>query len=135
MTAFRFRLARPTAPSPAGAPNLLPPAMNLAAQTRLASRPVRGVALLAVLSLAFALAACDRDADPAETASVKPPPDPMVVQVTAQMDERFKVAKLATAEIAAVQEVTGRIEASERRVSRIGAAVTGRVTDARELMR
>ena len=79
------------------------------------------------LCLALSLAACDRDEPPA--AAVKPPPDPLLVQVSPQMAANFKVAPLARAEVSPVQEITGRVEASERRISRIGAGVTGRVTE------
>ena len=79
-------------------------------------------------AVALAIAGCDRD-DETPQAAVKPPPDPLLVQVSPQMAAAFRVAPLASAEIVPVQEITGRIEASERRVSRIGSAVTGRVTD------
>jgi cobalt-zinc-cadmium efflux system membrane fusion protein len=92
-----------------------------------ARRPFPSAAAVLALLLALSLAACDRDEAP--PAVVKPPPDPLLVQVPPQMAGSFRTAPLARAEIATVQEVTGRIEASERRVSRIGSAVTGRVTD------
>ena len=95
----------------------------------LSPEPLRRRAATALaLCLALALAACDRPDEPPQ-AAVKSPPDPLVVQVSAQMAGRFQVAPLATAEVASVQEITGRIEPDERRVSRIGSGVTGRVTD------
>ena len=45
------------------------------------------------------------------------------------MATNFKTAAVTQAEVASVQEVAGRIEANERKVTRIGAAVTGRVTE------
>lgn len=45
------------------------------------------------------------------------------------MAHRFKSAPVELRELTTVQEVAGRIEANERKVTRIGAAVTGRVTD------
>lgn len=75
-----------------------------------------------------ALAACGKKEEPA-SAAAKPPEDPLVVNVPAAMAPNFKTGKLASAEISPVQEITGRIDASEHRVSRIGSAVTGRVTE------
>jgi cobalt-zinc-cadmium efflux system membrane fusion protein len=45
------------------------------------------------------------------------------------MASRFKVADAAMSSIVPIQEVPGRIEANERQVTRIGASVTGRVTE------
>jgi cobalt-zinc-cadmium efflux system membrane fusion protein len=53
----------------------------------------------------------------------------MEVVVSAEMASNFKTAAVTQAEVASVQEVAGRIEANERKVTRIGAAVTGRVTE------
>ncbi|MDD2547434.1 MAG: efflux RND transporter periplasmic adaptor subunit [Burkholderiaceae bacterium] len=55
--------------------------------------------------------------------------DPLDVVVPPAMADNFKVAPLAQADIATYQEIAGRIEANERKVTRIGASVTGRVTD------
>lgn len=54
--------------------------------------------------------------------------DAMDVSVKPDMAANFKVAKVAREQVALVQEVSGRIEANERQVTRIGAGVTGRVT-------
>jgi len=53
----------------------------------------------------------------------------MEVHVTAEMAPNFAVKPVAQAQIALLQEVSGRIEANERQVTRIGAAATGRVTE------
>ena len=55
--------------------------------------------------------------------------DPLVVRIEPEMAARFEVAGVQQAEIVPVQEVPGRIEANERLVTRIGASVTGRVTE------
>ncbi|WP_295856772.1 efflux RND transporter periplasmic adaptor subunit [uncultured Xylophilus sp.] len=81
-----------------------------------------------VLCALLALQACGKKQEPA-AAEVTPPPDPLVVQVKPEMASNFKVAPLKMADIATVQEVAGRVEANERLVSRIGASVTGRVTE------
>ena len=59
----------------------------------------------------------------------KPAVDPMRVEVKAAMAEGFKVEAVKTVEITTIQEISGRIDTNERLVTRIGAAVTGRVTD------
>ena len=79
------------------------------------------------LCLAGALAACGKKEEPA--VAVEAPSDPLMVTVPPAMAANFKTGKLGSTDIAQVQEITGRIDASEHRVSRIGAAVTGRVTE------
>ncbi len=64
---------------------------------------------------------------PASAASA-PAADPNVVRVQASMAHHFKVGEVPLAEIATVQEVVGRIDANEKLVTRIGAGVTGRIT-------
>lgn len=64
-------------------------------------------------------------ADPSAAAA----DDPMLVSVKPEMLDRFKSQAVTLHELAAVQEVAGRIEANEQKVTRIGAAVTGRVVD------
>ncbi len=54
--------------------------------------------------------------------------DPMTVTVRPAMADTFELQTLTMAEITATQSVPGRVEANERLVTRIGAAVTGRVT-------
>lgn len=55
--------------------------------------------------------------------------DALRVSVRPEMLERFKSVPVREHELASVQEVSGRIEANEQKVTRIGAAVTGRVTE------
>ncbi len=55
--------------------------------------------------------------------------DPMAVTTTAEMASSFKVEALKNAELTLSQEISGRIDTNERLLTRIGAAVTGRVTD------
>ncbi|MFD0668837.1 efflux RND transporter periplasmic adaptor subunit [Ramlibacter sp. MAHUQ-53] len=99
---------------------------------RVTPRPALPAAF--AVALALALAACSRPgADPSAAQAAASAPakaaDPMSVRITPAMAAHFKVAPAAVAEIAAVQEVTGRIDANEQRVTRIGAAVTGRITE------
>ena len=69
-------------------------------------------------SVAAAPAGSGSNADDALRVSVKP-----------EMLERFKSVPVSEHELASIQEVSGRIEANEQKVTRIGAAVTGRVTE------
>ena len=91
--------------------------------------------LAVALALAglLTLTACGKDeksaAAPAAAAQAQTEPDPMEVVVSAAMAGNFKTASVALSDLAAVQEIAGRIEANERQVTRIGAAVTGRVTE------
>lgn len=98
------------------------------------SRPVSLVAALALAGLiSLTLTACGKDeqssASPAAAASAQADLDPMEVVVSAAMASNFKTAAVVLSEVASVQEISGRIEANERKVVRIGAAVTGRVTE------
>lgn len=54
--------------------------------------------------------------------------DPMVVRIRQDMAGHFKTADVPLADIAITQEVVGRIDANEKQVTRIGAGVTGRIT-------
>lgn len=81
--------------------------------------------------MSLTLTACGKDdkaAAPTAEQS-KPALDPMEVVVPAEMAGSFKTAPVAQAEVASQQDVAGRIEANERKVTRIGAVVTGRVTE------
>ena len=55
--------------------------------------------------------------------------DPMEVSVRPEMSTYFKVGKVTQVDVAQTVEAAGRIEADARRVARIGAAVSGRVTE------
>lgn len=86
------------------------------------------------LTVSLCLAACSGERNGAEStaqsasAASAPAADPMEVAVKPDMSANFKVAKVVREPIAMIQEVSGRIEANERQVTRIGAGVTGRVT-------
>lgn len=101
------------------------------------SRTARPVSLVLALALAglttLTLTACGKGeqqaAAPVATADAKVDLDPMEVIVSADMASNFKTAAVMQAEVASVREIAGRIEANERKVTRIGAVVTGRVTE------
>lgn len=115
-------------------------------------RPGRMAVTLTVVALAAAsslLAACGEgkpkqaaapaapaaSASPAASAaasaagSAATADDAMVVVVRPEMLDRFRAVPVDFLELASAQEVAGRIEANEQKVTRIGAAVTGRVTE------
>jgi len=90
---------------------------------------------IAALASVLALAGCgDKPADKAPAAAASAASDaaattdPMEVVIQAAMADRFKIDKVARHAVASTLEVSGRIEANERQVTRIGAGVTGRVT-------
>ena len=93
----------------------------------------------AALLLSIGLAGCGADAtrgnatsQAATAASAASAPrgaaDPMLVRIRPDMAGHFKTAEVLLADIAVTQEVVGRIDANEKQVTRIGAAVTGRIT-------
>ena len=55
--------------------------------------------------------------------------DPTIVVIKPEMASQFKVSKLQLQEFTPWLEISGRIEANDRLVTRIGASVTGRVTE------
>lgn len=74
------------------------------------------------------LAACgDKASAPTPAATAEA--DPLSVVIKPEMANQFKVSKLEMQEITPWLEISGRIEANDRLVTRIGASVTGRVTE------
>lgn len=70
-------------------------------------------------------------ATPAQATASAPHPaaDPLLVDIKPAMAAQFRVAPLQAQEVSTVQEIAGRIDTNERLLTRIGAAVTGRVTE------
>ncbi len=97
------------------------------------SLSVTAVRWLAPAVAALLLAACGKDGSsntaqaPAAAASAAAA-DPNLVRIQPAMSHHFKVGEVQLADIATVQEVVGRIDANEKLVTRIGAGVTGRIT-------
>jgi cobalt-zinc-cadmium efflux system membrane fusion protein len=91
--------------------------------------PLQRVMLsLLIGSSAALLIACGEKKAPAPAAS-KTAANPMDVRLPPEMVSQFKLSKLEVQEITPWVEVAGRIEANDRLVTRIGASVTGRVTE------
>lgn len=87
----------------------------------------RSASVALTLLAAVILLGCSPDRTPANTPDAKP--DPNQVTVTAEMARNFKTQPLEIMTLDTVQEITGRIEANDLLVTRIGASVTGRVTE------
>lgn len=84
-------------------------------------------ALLAALLAATVLAGCGKGQD--KGGAAEPAADPDLVVVSAEMARNFQVAPLALQMISTERDLPGRIDANEQLVTRIGASVTGRVTE------
>jgi cobalt-zinc-cadmium efflux system membrane fusion protein len=82
--------------------------------------------LLCGLTLVITLPACSSKK---ESPPVKAVVDPNVVELTPQLQQQIKVEKIAKYEIREVLRIPGSVEVDEQRVARIGASVTGRITD------
>jgi len=85
--------------------------------------------LLTTVVSALLLAGCDKQSAPVAAEAGKPAGDPLQIQVEPSMASRFTVGEARMSNLVPIQEVPGRIEANERQVTRIGASVTGRVTE------
>lgn len=103
-------------------------------------------ALIALLAVAFAATGCGdktpRQADPAAAKSSAPAAsaasataasaraaDPMEAVLRPGMESYIRVGKVQRAEVAQPIDAVGRVEVDPRLVARIGAAVSGRVTE------
>jgi membrane fusion protein, heavy metal efflux system len=75
------------------------------------------------------MSACGDKAPTPSPAAAAADADPLSVLIKPEMSAQFKVSKLEKQEITPWLEISGRIEANDRSVTRIGAAVTGRITE------
>ncbi|WP_230346411.1 efflux RND transporter periplasmic adaptor subunit [Methylobacillus methanolivorans] len=80
-----------------------------------------------LLVLAMMLAACKPADTPDE--AVSEPQDPNVVELSPLLQSQVKLAPAGKADIREVLRVPGSIQVDDQRVARIGASVTGRITD------
>ena len=84
---------------------------------------------LAVAMVTLVLSACRPSVSPSAQPTSPVPTDPALIQLDTEMDKRFRVETVTMSDLVEFQHVPGRVEANERMVTRIGAAVTGRVTE------
>jgi cobalt-zinc-cadmium efflux system membrane fusion protein len=79
----------------------------------------------------FFLMACSKTpaVETKAAAPTQPIADPMAIAISAEMAVNFKIEPLQNVELTLNQDISGRIDTNERLLTRIGAAVTGRVTD------
>ena len=98
------------------------------------SRTLRRTPLAAAMAVSLLLAACGQKSDAPKAAGPQAEASAaaeaaLQVRIDPAMAGRFQVAPVAMADLVPFKEVAGRIEANERLVTRIGASVTGRVTE------
>lgn len=74
------------------------------------------------------LAACENESAPVAAA---PPTDPMLLAAPESLKDQLRIAPVATAAISEMVRVAGKIDFDEQHLARIGATVTGRVTELR----
>jgi len=92
-----------------------------------AHRPTRlaGLCLAAFMTMTLALlAACGKEDKPVATAPV----DPMLVSAPESLQAQLKLAPVGSVPVSETLRVAGRLDFDEQRIARIGATVTGRVT-------
>lgn len=79
------------------------------------------------VTLMLALAACGKSEPAIEAA--QQPVDPNQVELSAQLQSQIKTFQVAESDIREVLRIPGSIHVDEQRVARMGAPVTGRITD------
>ncbi|MCG2576125.1 efflux RND transporter periplasmic adaptor subunit [Dechloromonas sp. XY25] len=82
--------------------------------------------ILVLIMAAALLAACNKESDKAAVQQVQ---DPMTVAPSAELLAQLKLAEVIRQPVAETLRVAGRIDFDEQRLARIGATITGRVTD------
>lgn len=87
--------------------------------------PSRALSAALTLAAALVLGGCKDKPEPAPVAKA----DPNLIVPAAPLAARLSVAPVEDAEFRDVLRVSGRVEADESRLARIGASVTGRITD------
>ena len=79
-----------------------------------------------IIFLGFSLVACKPSA---EAPKEKKAEDPNLVQLSTALQEKVQLVKVGQAEIREVLHIPGSIQVDEQRVARIGAPVTGRISE------
>lgn len=81
-----------------------------------------------MMFVAISLAACDKK-EATNDSPVKVLADPNLVKTTPELEQRLKLVRVTNVEMRETIRIPGSISVDEQRVARIGAAVTGRITD------
>jgi cobalt-zinc-cadmium efflux system membrane fusion protein len=87
------------------------------------------IPIAAAVVVALAVAACG-DRQPAATATA-PPSDPDTIVVAPELAAQLRLAAVGKVEVRETLRVASQVKVDEERVTRIGAPVTGRVTEIR----
>lgn len=87
---------------------------------------MRYLRLFAYVVFVFALSACQKAE---KTPVAEAEKDPNVVELNVALKERVRLVKVGESEIREELRIPGSIQVSEQRIARIGAPVTGRITD------
>ena len=93
------------------------------------SFPLQRTVLSMLLGTSVLMLSACGDKAPQKPAAASAEADPLSVVIKPEMADQFKVSPVQMQEITPWLEISGRIEANDRSVTRIGAAVTGRVTE------
>lgn len=89
-------------------------------------RPSHSLLSIAAVVMVMSLAGCSKEPEAVAEAPKLPPG---IVKAEDNLQKTLKVAPVASSPFSEMLRVAGRIDFDEQRVSRIGATVTGRVTD------
>ena len=92
--------------------------------SRFKSKNILGV--FCGLAFSMVLIACKPASEPAP---VKALIDTNIVELTPQLQQQIKVEAVSQVNMREVLRIPGRVEVDEQRIARIGASVTGRITD------
>ena len=86
-----------------------------------------GLTKAALLMMLFSLVACKGGND--QPAAKKQEVDPNIVELSVELQKTVTLMKVGQADIREVLRIPGSIQVDEQRMARIGAPVTGRITD------
>ena len=78
---------------------------------------------------AFTLNGCGEGKDSSKKAPIKVLADPNLVKTSPELESRLKLVRVVKVEMREIIRIPGSISVDEQRVARIGAAVTGRISD------
>jgi membrane fusion protein, heavy metal efflux system len=82
-----------------------------------------------LMLVAFTLNGCGEGKDSSKKAPIKVLSDPNLVKTSPELESRLKLVRVVKVEMREIIRIPGSISVDEQRVARIGAAVTGRISD------